>query len=95
MVVSGGPKGERGKGRGRTTGEVGVNVVGLEEHRLADLELDVVQEESDEEADVVRELAVEAHHQVRELLAVVSRAALARELGTLGLRLLDHFRRGL
>jgi hypothetical protein len=41
-----------------TSGEIGVNVVGLEEHGLTDLELDVVEEESNEETNVVGELAL-------------------------------------
>jgi hypothetical protein len=41
-----------------TSGEIGVDVVGLEEHGLTNLELDVVEEESDEKTNVVGELAL-------------------------------------
>jgi len=41
-----------------------VNVVGLEEHGLANLELDVVEEESDKKTDVVGKLALQSEHQV-------------------------------
>jgi hypothetical protein len=41
-----------------------VNVVGLEEHGLTDLQLDVVEEESNEETNVVGELALQSEHQV-------------------------------
>lgn len=41
-----------------------MDVVGLEEHGLANLELDVVEEESNEEANVVGELALQSKHQV-------------------------------
>jgi hypothetical protein len=41
-----------------------VDVVGLEEHGLTDLELDVVEEESNKKTNVVGELALESEHQV-------------------------------
>ena len=41
-----------------------MDVVGLEEHGLANLELDVVEEESDEKTNVVGELDLQSEHQV-------------------------------
>ena len=46
------------KGERVTSGQVGVNVISLEEHGLANLELDVVEEESNEKANVVGKLAL-------------------------------------
>jgi hypothetical protein len=67
-----------------------VNVVGLEEHGLTNLELDVVEEESNEETNVVGELALQSEHQVWEFLAVIWRAAIASKLFALFLCLLDE-----
>jgi hypothetical protein len=53
----------------RTAADIGVDVVRLEEHGLAWLQLDVVEEEDDEEADVVGELAVQSREEFGEDLA--------------------------
>ena len=78
------------KGERIASGQVGVNVISLEEHGLANLELDVVEEESNEQANVVRELSLQSKHQVREFLAVVRRAAIASKLVALVLCLLNE-----
>ena len=56
-----------------------MDIVRLEEHGLADIQLDVVQEELNEEANVAGELGVQAHNKVSKLLAVVRWAGTARK----------------
>ena len=46
-----------------------MDVVCLEEHRLAWLQLDIVEEEDDEETNVVRELAIQSREQLGKRLA--------------------------
>jgi hypothetical protein len=41
-----------------------MDVVGLKEHGLTNLELDVVEEESNEKTNVVGELVLQSEHQV-------------------------------
>jgi hypothetical protein len=67
-----------------------MDVVGLKEHGLTNLELDVVEEESNEKTNVVGELVLQSEHQVWEFLAVVWRAAITSELVTFVLCLLDE-----
>lgn len=46
-----------------------MDIICLEEHRLAWLQLDVVEEEDDKKANVVRELAVQSREQLGKRLA--------------------------
>jgi hypothetical protein len=61
--------GRTGGGERRTSTDVGVDVVCAEEHGLAWLQVDHVQEEDDEQANVARELAVQTRYELGKRFA--------------------------
>src|SRR5207253_11504099 len=61
----------RGHALDDITGEVRMDIVGLEEHGLANFKFDVVEKELHEEPNVARELAVQTDDEVSEFFAAV------------------------
>jgi hypothetical protein len=66
-----------------------MNIIGLEEHGLANFKLDVVEEESDKQTDIIWELALKSEHQIGQLSACVCGTSATSKVVSFILCLLD------
>lgn len=82
MLLKPGREGWLGAGVGEmpTSAEIGVDIIGFEEHGFANFKFDVVQEEEHEKPDVAFELAVTSNDEVCKLFARVRWAASVGEV---------------